>query len=160
MVTPLELLALGLLILGVVGSVLPLVPGALSSLAGILLYWWSTGFADPGPLVLGGFLLVGLATLVVDWAGGAIAARAGGASALTTALSVIAGVLLALLTGPAGLLLGIAGTVFLVEYVRERDAPASARTAGYATVGVLASNAVQVLLTGGMLVGFLFVLFL
>lgn len=160
MVTPLELLALALVVLGVVGSVLPLVPGALSSIAGVLLYWWATGFAEPGPIALLAFLLVGVITLIVDYAGGAVAARAGGASALTTALSVIVGIVLALVSGPIGLLLGIAGTVFLVEFARNRDAPASARTATYATVGVLASNAVQLLLTGAILVGFVFVVFL
>lgn len=160
MVTLVGWIALALCVVGVVGSVVPLLPGALASLAGVFLYWWSTGYADPGPIVLAALTLVGLVTLAVDWAGGAIAARAGGASFITTGIATGVGIALLLVTGPVGLLAGVAGTVFVLEFYRERNAEASARAALYATVGVLASNAVQVLLTGTILVAFLFVLLL
>jgi hypothetical protein len=160
MVTTLGWLALALLLVGVVGSALPMVPGAAASLAGVLLYWWSTGYADPGPVVLGVLVLTGLVTLAVDWFGGAIAARAGGASATTTALAALVGVALLFVAGPVGILVGVAGTVFALEFRRSRDTDASARTALFATIGVLSSTVVQVLLTGAMLVVFLLVLFL
>lgn len=158
MVTLLGWVALALLVVGVVGSVAPLVPGALASLAGVYLYWWSTGYADPGPVVLAALTLVGLLTLAVDWGGGAMAARAGGASALTTGVAAAVGVVLFFVTGPVGLLVGVAGTVFALEFYRNQNAQQSARAALYATVGVLASNVVQVLLTGSMLVVFVLVL--
>ncbi len=78
------LAAVVLLVGGVVGSVVPLVPGAGLSLAGIYLYWWSSGYATPGPWVLAGFTLVGLAAVVTDQIGGALAAGAGGASTATS----------------------------------------------------------------------------
>ncbi|MFB6155184.1 MAG: DUF456 domain-containing protein [Haloferacaceae archaeon] len=152
------LAALALLVLGVVGSAVPALPGAALSLAGVLLYWWSTGYADPGPLALAGFLAVGLLTVAVDWFAGAMAARAGGASMATTALAALAGLLFLFVAGPLGVLVGVAGTVFAVEFYRNRDADASGRTAAYATVGMLGSAVVQVLLTGAMLVAFLLVL--
>ncbi|MFC6835759.1 DUF456 domain-containing protein [Halomarina ordinaria] len=145
------LLAFALLALGVVGAVLPLLPGALLSLAGVYVYWWGTGYADPTLVVLVGLTLVGVATALVDYFGGAIAARTGGASVATTAIAATAGVLLMLVSGPVGLLVGVAGTVFVLEYGRHRDPRAGARTALYATVGVLASTVVQVLLTLAML---------
>lgn len=153
------LIALVLLVVGVVGTVAPLVPGALLSVSGVLLYWWSTGYSDPSLPVLAALLLVGVFTVAIDYAGGAVAAKAAGASTLTTGIAVVVGFVLLLVTGPVGFLVGIAVTVFVAEFVRNQDAEQSGKAALYATVGVLASTAAQVLLTGAMLVAFLFVLF-
>jgi hypothetical protein len=147
----LALVGIALLVVGVVGSVLPLVPGALSSLAGVLVYWHATGYTEPHLAVVAALLFVGLVGLVVDYAGGAVAAHAGGADARTTLAAVAGGLVLGVVTGPVGFLLGVAGVVFVLEYDRNRDVEASGRTAVYATVGVLASAAAQVLLTGSML---------
>lgn len=151
---PLGWIALALLVVGVVGSVLPLVPGGLASLAGVLLYWWSTGYADPGPVALVALVALSLFAVAVDQLGGAVAARAGGASLLTTAAAAVVGVVLFFVAGPVGILAGVAGTVFVSEYRRHRDPETSLRTAAYATVGVLASSAVQFLLTASILVAF------
>lgn len=160
MVEPLGWLALGLLVLGVVGAVLPLLPGALSSLAGVLLYWYSTGYTEPGALVLVALVLVGLVTLAVDYFGGAASAKAGGASTTTTVVAAAVGVVLLFVAGPAGLVVGVAATVFVVEFARDQDARQSGRAAAYAAVGVLASTVVQALLTLSMLVAMLLVAFL
>jgi uncharacterized protein YqgC (DUF456 family) len=154
------LLAVVLVAAGVVGSLIPLAPGALLSLSGVYLYWWHTGFTDPGLIALVALTLVGVVTLLVDWLGGALSASVSGASTATTVAAGLAGVVLLFVAGPLGILLGIAGTVFAVEFHRNDDAEASARTALYTTVGMLASNVVQALLTGGILVGFLLVVFL
>lgn len=159
MVELVTLVALALVVLGVVGSVAPLLPGALLSLAGVYVYWWGQGFAEPSLLVLAGFTLVALAAAVADYFGGAIAAGAGGASRWTMLAAGVAGVLLFFLTGPVGILLGVAGTVFALEFHRHRDARRGARTAGYATLGLLGSMAVQLLVTLSMLAAFLVVAF-
>ncbi|WP_129116418.1 DUF456 domain-containing protein [Halegenticoccus tardaugens] len=153
----LALLAFVLLFVGVIGSVVPLVPGALSSLAGVYLYWHATSYAEPGPVVLAALTLVGLVGFVVDYFSGPIAARAGGASTLTTAVAAAVGVLLVFVVGPVGLVLGVAGTVFALEFSRNRDANASLRAALFASVGVLASTVVQVLLTASMLLAMVLV---
>ena len=154
MVDVVLLVALALLIAGVVGSIVPAMPGALLSLAGVYLFWWSSGFVSPGPALLVALTLVGLLTVAVDYLGGAIAARAGGASMKTTALAAVVGFVLFFVAGPIGILVGIAATVFLAEYYRSQDARASGQAALFATVGVLASTAMQVLLTLTMLVAF------
>jgi uncharacterized protein YqgC (DUF456 family) len=152
--------AVVLVVAGVVGSVVPLLPGALLSLSGVFLYWWHTGYADPGLLALVALTGLGLLALAVDWLGGALSASASGASQTTVALAGVAGLVLFFVAGPVGVLLGVAGVVFLSEYRHEADAEASARAALYTTVGMLASNAAQFLLTGGILVGFLLVMWL
>lgn len=151
------LVALVLLVLGVVGSVIPGVPAGLLSLGGVLLWWWGSGFTSPEPIALAGFVLLALLALAVDWLSGAVAARAGGASMRTTALAAVAGFVLLFVFGPLGVLLGVAGVVFVAEVYRHGDAERGARAAVYSAVGLLASTAAQVAITGLLLVSFVVV---
>lgn len=153
------LLALGLAVLGVVGSLVPGVPGAPLSLAGVLLYWWHTGYTDPASLYLAGFVLLALAATAADLLGGALAAKAGGADTTTSVLAGVVAFALFFLAGPVGVLIGVAATVFTVEFYRGGDRRASARAALYTTGGMFASAAVQVAFTLSMLVGLLGVMF-
>jgi uncharacterized protein YqgC (DUF456 family) len=152
--------SLALLVVGVVGSVVPLVPGTLSSLVGVYLYWWASGYTEPGPLLLAALTVVGVLALVADYFGGAVSARAGGASMVTTTLAAIVGIALFFVVGPLGIVLGVAGTVFIVEFYRHRDPERSLRAALYAAVGVLASTVVQLLVTVTMLVALVAVILL
>jgi uncharacterized protein YqgC (DUF456 family) len=156
----LVLLAVGLLLGGVVGSVVPLVPGALLSLGGVYLYWWHTGYADPGLLVLAALTLVGIAAFLVDVLAGALAASLSGASRRTTAVAGVVGGLLFLVAGPVGVLLGVAGTVFMLERQGGATPRESLRIALGTTVGVLGSAVVQVLLTLSILVAMVLVILL
>ncbi|MDG5774983.1 DUF456 domain-containing protein [Haloarculaceae archaeon H-GB2-1] len=150
-------LAFALLLGGVVGSVTPFVPSGLLSVAGVLLYWWHTGYTEPNVLVLVGLVLVGVTATVVDWLAGVVSAKAGGASTTTAILAGVAGLVGLFTLGPLGLLVGTVGTVFLIEYAEHSDARAGLRTAAITTVGLLGSNVVQVVLTGGILVAMLVV---
>lgn len=144
----LVLAAFALLALGMVGSIVPLLPSGLAATAGVLLYWWHVG--RPGPLLLAVLVLLGLTATAVDWFGGPLAGYAGGASTKTTIIAGIVGLLLIPLGGPIGIIIGIAGTIFVLEYRRHGDHERSLETAAYATVGVLASAVVQLLFTGVM----------
>ncbi|GAA0655368.1 DUF456 domain-containing protein [Salarchaeum japonicum] len=144
----LVLLAFGLLALGMVGSIVPLLPSGLTGLVGVAVYWWQTG--QPGPLALAALVVLGVTATFVDWFGGALGASAGGASTRTTLIAAVVGLLLLPLGGPIGIIIGIAGTVFTLEYYRNGDGGRSVKTAAYATAGVLASALVQLALTGAM----------
>jgi len=150
--TLLFVLAFALLIGGVIGSLTPQVPGALVSLAGVYLYWVASGMTDPGTLLLALLTLVGLLTWAVDIAGGAVAARVGGASNWTAALAGVVALVLFFVTGPLGILLGVAGTVFVVEFYRQEDARGGLKAALVTTAGMLASGVVQAMLTASILV--------
>lgn len=156
-VDPWVLVAFALLVAGVAGSVLPLVPGPVLSVGGVLVYWWVSGFVDPSTPVLAVLLLVGLVGVAVELFGGALGASAGGASATTTLVAGVVGVGLFFVTGPGGLVVGVAGTVFLVEYRKARDARGSVRAALGAVVGILASALVQFLLALSILVAMVLV---
>jgi hypothetical protein len=103
---------------------------------------------------------VGVVAVAVDLLAGALSAKAGGASTRTAVVAGVVGLALTFIAGPIGLLVGIAATVFLIEYRRTGDPAASLRTVGYTTVGVLGSALVQVLITGLMLAAMLAVAFL
>ncbi|WP_247001314.1 DUF456 domain-containing protein [Halosolutus gelatinilyticus] len=160
MVETVAILAIALLVAGVVGTIVPLVPGGLLSLSGLYLYWWHSGFAEPGLLTLAVLTSLGVLTMLVEFFGGSIAAKAGGASWGTTAAAAVVGIVLMIVTGPLGLLVGLFGTVFALEFARDRDLNRSGRSALYATAGMLASTAAQALLTITILVGFLIAVFL
>ncbi|MCU4925546.1 DUF456 domain-containing protein [Halobacteria archaeon AArc-dxtr1] len=160
MVDAITVLAVGLLLAGIAGTLVPLVPGGLLSLSGVYLYWWSSGFAEPGTLALAVLTTLGVLTLIAEFLGGAIAARAGGASWGTTAVAAVVGLALMFVLGPLGLLVGLFGTVFALEFARHGDVAGGTRTALYATLGILASTAVQVLLTTAILLGFLVAVFI
>jgi len=146
----LVVLAFGLLVGGVVGSLVPQVPGAAPSLAGVLTYWYATG--EPGLVVLALLVLTAVLTWVVDFVGGAVAARVGGAATTTAVLAGVVGLVLFFVTGPFGIIVGVAVTVFAVEFYRQRDARKGLKAALVTTVGMLASGVVQALLTGSILV--------
>ena len=156
--TALVVLAFLLLVAGVVGSLVPQVPGALLSLAGVFTYWYATG--RPGLTLLAALTLVGVLTWIVDFFGGAIAARAGGASNATALLAGVVGLVLFFLTGPLGIVLGVAATVFAVEFYRQQDARKGAKAALVTTAGMLASSVVQALLTGSILLAMLAIVLL
>lgn len=141
-----------LLIAGVAGSVLPGVPAAVLSTAGVLVYWYATGFTQPGTLLLVVLLGTGALAAISDWLGGVVAARVGGASTLSAVVGGLVGVVLLFGVGPVGMLVGAALTVFALEYARRRDARSGAAAAGAYVVGLFASTLVQGLLTVTMLV--------
>jgi len=147
---PLVLAGFALLVGGVVGSVVPVVPGGLLSLAGVGAYWWATG--EPGPVLLSGLVVLGVLALAADWLAGAVAAKAGGASTFTTVVATVLGLAGLVGAGPVGFLLVTAGTVFALELGRGSGLVPSARATGLTLLGMFASGAFQVVLTVGVLV--------
>ncbi|GAB3418520.1 DUF456 domain-containing protein [Haloparvum alkalitolerans] len=151
---------LALLLGGVVGSVVPMLPSGLLSLAGVGVYavWGAEGI---GPLLLASLVLVALAAAVLEQFAGPLTARATGASTRTMLIAAGAGVLLFFVTGPVGILIGSFGAVLLLELHRGETGEDAVRRAGYTVLGMLGSAVMQVLLTGSVLAGFvLFVLVL
>lgn len=157
MVDVLVLAAFALLVLGVVGSVLPALPGALLSLTGVLLYWWASGYSEPGTLLLAVLVVVAILAFLVDVLAGVFAAKVGGASNLSALLAGGVGLLALLVTGPLGMIVAVAGTVFVVEMVRGGDLRSGGRAAAITVVGVLGSAIVQAILTASILLAMVFV---
>lgn len=141
-----------LLVLGVVGTIVPFVPGGLFSMAGVLTFWQSTGYQRPGLLVVLALLGTALLALVVDWFGGAIGAKTGGASFRHAAIATVVGLVGLVVSGPVGLLVGIVGATYALEARERGHGEETLRIAVAAGIGVLASAVVQIVLTGTVLV--------
>jgi uncharacterized protein YqgC (DUF456 family) len=144
--TALTVLAFLVLAGAIASAFLPGVPTGVVSLLGVGLYWWGSGFTEPGTLVLA--TLVGLCLLMVaaDWFGGIVAAKVGGASTVTTLVAGAVGLALLFVTGPVGMILGSAAVVFALEFRRRRDAGEGAKAAAAYVLGFFASAIVQAFL--------------
>jgi len=151
------LAAFVLLVAGVGISVSPVPAGGLVSLLGVYLYWWGSGYTAPSTLLLVVLTVIGLLTLVAAVLGDVVAARVGGASNRTAAIASVVGFVLFFVAGPVGILVGITVTVFVLEFLRGQGKKQSAVAALSVLAGSLASNVVQVLLTGSILVVMLLV---
>lgn len=148
-----------MMIAAVAGSFLPLVPSGMLSVAGILVYWWGTGYTRPETWFLAGFIVVGLSAWAFDYLAGVISAKIGGASTWNSVAGGFVGFLLFFLgLGPLGLLIGVAGTVFALEMLRTDDAGASLKAGAYSALGVLGSSVVQFVLTFSLLLAFVIAL--
>ncbi|QZX99566.1 DUF456 domain-containing protein [Halobaculum rubrum] len=154
--------ALLLLVAGVVGSVVPLVPAGPLSAAGVIVYYVLAPPSAPalgvGWLVL--FVLVGLIAFAVEHLGGAIASKVGGAETTTMVIAGVASLALLFVLGPLGIVVGTGLAVFGAELYAGKEPAAAARAAGYTLAGLLASSVAQLALTLSILAGFVAVVFL
>lgn len=150
--------AVALMVLGVIGSLTPMVPGALLSISGIIVYWHGTGYTRPDSIFLAAFMLTGLFAVATDYLAGIVSAKIGGASNRTSIAAGIAGLLLFFVLGPIGILVGVVGVVFAREFLRTDDFGGSLKSAVYSGIGVLGSSVVQFVITVSLLIAFLIAL--
>ena len=154
--------ALALMVAGIAGSFLPLLPAGLLSLAGVYVYYLAAPAGAPSVSVwlLAYLTVVGVLTALLEQFGGAVASKAGGAETSTTVAAALASVLLLFLVGPLGVVIGTVGVVLAVELSRGKEPRAAARAAVWTAGGILASSLAQFLLTLSMLAAFVVFVFL
>jgi uncharacterized protein YqgC (DUF456 family) len=128
-VTTLTILAALLLVGGVVGCLLPRVPGVSASLAGVYLYWWTTGFTEPSTALVVVISLIGGLAAISPLLAEMVSSRVGDASRVTLLLAGAVGSAFLVLTGPLGMFVATTVTVFVLEYRRQRDVSAGAKAA-------------------------------
>lgn len=145
-VPPVTIAAFGLLLAGVVVSSLPRVPGVLLSLAGVYLYWWGSDYAEPGTVTLALLTLVVALVLAGRVFDNFVETRVGGVSTVTATLGGFVGMVCLAFLGTTGLVLGSIVTVFVLEYLRRRDAKQSFLAALAVVFGTFATELVRVLM--------------
>lgn len=150
--TLLTIIAFALLVFGIIGSIVPKLPGPLVSLAGVYTYWWGSGFTEPSTLLLGVLTAIGVLTVFGSLFEEVVAARMGGASAWSATVAGGVGLLCFLVLGPVAMLVGTAVAVFVLEYRRQRTARAGAKAALAVVLATIGSVVVKVLLTTVILV--------
>ncbi|HXZ47406.1 MAG TPA: DUF456 family protein [Usitatibacter sp.] len=119
-----------LVLAGLAGTVLPVVPGTLLVFAGLLLAAWADGFARVGPVGLAIVGALALLSLAVDLAASVLGAKRVGASPQALAGATL-GAVAGLFLGLAGLLLG----PFIGAVVGELAARREWRQAGKVGLG-------------------------
>jgi hypothetical protein len=146
-------LATLLVLVGLVGTVVPLLPGPPLVFAGLLLAAWSDGFRHFGlpTVVLLSVLL--LAAIAVDLLASALGARRLGAGPLAV-VGALVGTLVGLFFALPGLLIGPLLGAALGEYWSRRDWRRAGRVGLATWLGLLLGGAVKLALTLSMLAVF------
>jgi len=139
------IVAIVMIVAGVAGTVLPVLPGAALVFAGVLLAAWIDDFARISGWTVTVVAMLALAAWAIDFLSGMVGAKKAGASKLAivgAALGTFAG----LLTGFVGLLfLPLVGAA-LGEYVADRDAARAAHVGVATWVGLLVGTVAKVAL--------------
>ena len=127
----------GLLFLaGLVGPVVPWMPGPLFVLAGAGLWAFATSFQALGWGRLAILAALAVLSFVLDFLAGALGARRYGASRWGV-VGAIAGAIVGLFLGPLGLILGCVAGAVVGELLRGADLEGSVRSGFGALVGLL-----------------------
>lgn len=159
MTTLLWLLAIVLVLVGIAGTVLPALPGAVLVFAGLLLGAWIDGFARVPVWVVAVLGVLTVLAWLTDYVAAALGAKRVGASPqalVGAALGTLAGVF----TGFVGLLfLPLAGAA-LGQYLARPDLRHAGRVGIATWIGMLVGTAVKIALVfamvGVFLVAYLF----
>jgi uncharacterized protein YqgC (DUF456 family) len=145
MTTLLWIAAVAMIVIGVVGTVLPALPGAVFVLGGIALAAWIDGFTVISGFTVGVVALLAILAFAADYVAAMLGAKRAGASRLAVAGAAI-GTVAGVFTGFVGLLFMPLVGAAIGEYIADRD-PMRAGKVGVATwIGLLLGTAVKVAL--------------
>lgn len=154
------IVSIGLMVVGVVGTVLPMLPGTILVLAGAVLGAWIDGFTRVSGWTLGFIAMLAVLAWVTDYVAALMGAKKAGASRLALVGAAVGTV--------AGVLMGLVGLLFMPllgamagEYWSQRQrlgsaatrselnaAGQQAATVGVATwIGLLLGTVIKVVLT-------------
>lgn len=154
------LLAIGLMAVGVIGSVLPVLPGTVLVLAGVVLGAWIDGFERVSGWAVGFIAVLAVLAWVTDYVAALLGAKKAGASRLAV-IGAAVGTVLGVLTGFVGLIFMPLLGALAGEYWSQRDklggfanaddhaaAGRQAAKVGVATwIGMLLGTVVKLVLT-------------
>ena len=151
-------LAVALIAIGLVGVVLPAVPGTILIFAGLLLGAWADGFTRVGAGTLVVVGLLAAASYGIDFAAAALGAKRLGASRRAMAGAAL-GTLLGLMFGLPGLIVGPFLGALLGELTSNRDLIRASRMGVAAWIGFAIGMAAKVAVAFLMIGIFLAALF-
>jgi uncharacterized protein YqgC (DUF456 family) len=114
------ILAFALIAVGLVGTVMPALPGPPMVLLGILLAAWIDRFAKISGLVCAIISVLALAAIAIDWIAGAMGARRVGASKWAV-IGATVGAILGVLSGFWGLLFMPLVGAAIGEFIARQD---------------------------------------
>jgi uncharacterized protein YqgC (DUF456 family) len=143
MTVALWVLAVALIVVGVVGTVLPALPGAILVFAGVLLGAWIDDFTRISGWTVGVLGALTVIAWVIDYVAAAAGAKKAGASRqaiIGAAIGTIAGVF----TGLLGLIFMPLVGAAIGEFLAQRDALRAGRVGVATWLGMLAGTVAKV----------------
>ena len=140
-------IAVFLMLAGLVGCVVPVLPGPPLAWLGALFYGWQTDWARITPLVLGAMLVIALLGASADWWMGFLGAKKGGASARGQIAALLGGVVGLFVLSVPGMLIGSVAALVAVEWHRLREWRGVLRAGGGYLVGFLLAMVVEIVCT-------------
>ena len=144
------LIAATLVVAGLVGVVLPAVPGAVLVYLGLLLGAWIDGFTRVGPITIVFLTLATALVYVIDFAAGSFGAKHLGASRRAVWGAAI-GTLVGLFFGIPGILIGPFLGAVAGEYTVHRQLVKAGKAGAGTWLGLALGAAAKVALVFGML---------
>lgn len=132
-----------LMAVGLVGAVVPFLPGTPLIFLGAIVHAVATDFTTIGPGRLATLAVLALAGWAIEHVAGALGARRAGGSRAAV-IGALLGTLVGLAAAPVGLLLGPIVGAILGELVSGRDPTGSVRTGVGTAVGVVVGVAAHV----------------
>ncbi len=141
-----------LVLIGVIGAVIPVLPDVSLVWGATLGYGLIVGWGESGPWLFGAISLMGLFGVAADvWVSSA-GARVGGASMWSVVGGVVLGLIGLFVFGPLGLFGGMAVGTYLLELFRRRKPLDALRAVLGVGLGYGASFLVKLILSIGMAV--------
>ena len=138
-----------LIIVGIVGIVVPVVPGLLLAVLGVLLWSYETG-GTTAWTVFGICVAIYLAGVVIQFLVPGRRLRAQGVTTSTLLLAVLLGIVGMFVIPVIGFVIGFVGGIFLVEQGRSRDRTQAWTRTKNAVVAVMTSMGIE--LCAGVLI--------
>lgn len=140
--------ALALMVAGVILTAIPEAPGGMRwPLAGMYLYWWGSGYAEPAVPILLALTVFAVLIKLSGMMGPVIKSKVAGTAKSTTFIGGIASSVAFFVWGFKGMILGLFLTTFLIEYWRRGDFVESLTAALVVVLVSLASKTVKTLAT-------------
>ena len=142
--------AILMIVVGVVGTVLPALPGVVLVFGGIALAAWIDDFARISAWTVGALALLTLVGISADYVAAALGAKRAGASKLAivgAAIGTVAGVF----TGLVGLVFMPLAGAAVGEYIAQRDLRRAGKVGIATWLGLLIGTAVKVAIVFAMI---------
>ena len=149
MASLLWIVAILMIVVGVVGTVLPALPGVVLVFGGIVLAAWIDDFTRISVWTVGALALVTLVGIATDYVAAALGAKRAGASTLAivgAAIGTVAGVF----TGLVGLVFMPLAGAAIGQYIAQRDLRRAGKVGIATWLGLLVGTAVKVAIVFAM----------
>jgi uncharacterized protein len=141
--TVLWLVAIVMIVIGIVGTVLPALPGVVFVFGGILLAAWIDDFRRISGWTIGLVAILAALGFVVDYLAAVVSARRAGASRLGI-LGAAVGTVVGIFTGLVGLIFMPLVGAFAGELIANRDALRAGRVGLASWVGLLIAAVLKI----------------